>query len=58
VRALANWITGLKFTNYTNPTATAVAKKERGLDDTQKLTDMGYSPIQIKTIKQIWKTGH
>jgi hypothetical protein len=58
VRALANWITGLKFTNYTNPTATAVAKKEAGLDDTQKLVDMGYTPEQVKVIKQVWKAGH
>lgn len=54
-RALLNWISGLKFTDYTNATAAKVAGTEKSVDDTAKLTAAGYSPAQIKTIRSIWK---
>ena len=54
-RALINWITGLKFTNYTSSTAKNFAKSEQGIDASNQLRSLGYSDQQISIIKKIWK---
>ena len=54
-RALTNWLSGLKFTDYTNPTASKIAGTETSIDDTARLKAAGYSDTQIRTIKALWK---
>jgi len=54
-RKLINWLTGLKYTNYTNPTSATVAANERAAWEKQQLASRGYTPEQIKEIRKYWK---
>ena len=51
-RQAMNYLTGLKFTDYTNATSATTAKKEAGqkqvADLTSKYQSQGYTPAQIK----------
>lgn len=51
-RALLNWLTGLKATDYTSATAAAVAHTEQGAVQTKQLQQEGYTPAQITLIKR------
>lgn len=54
-RKAFNFLTGLKATNYTNPTGAGIAKSQQGQFDMAYLRSKGYTETEIKAIRAYWK---
>lgn len=49
-RQMVNYLSGLKFTDYTNDTSKAYAAKEQGQQNGAALKAAGYTPAQVKAM--------
>jgi hypothetical protein len=54
-RQALNYLSGLKFTDYTNTTSAKVAAFEQTDFETNLLKDYGYNPEEIKAIRKVWQ---
>jgi hypothetical protein len=55
MRQVANWFTGLRFTNYTNTTASNFAEREEANRQKEFLAGLGYTPEEIEEIRKVWR---
>jgi hypothetical protein len=54
-RQILNYVSGLKYTDYTNMTSAKVADFEQTDFEVNLLTEYGYNPEEIKAIRKVWK---
>ena len=53
-RQLINYLSGAKFTNYTNPTSEQIAHLENLKTDKEKLLQLGYTADEVEDIRRWW----